>query len=272
MAKSTYHYNLRVARLEDKDQFLKERIKVLFFKYKETYGVRRITAELRGEGRLVNHKLVERLMREMGLKAKYSKRKWKSYQGEVGTIADNLIGQDFKAEAPCQKWTTDVTEFKVNGQKIYLSAILDMHTREIIDFNLSQSPNLNLVIKSSKRAIKKFDDKIKLLTIHSDQGFQYQHSQYVEQFYLGEIKDGNEHPRLRQSMSRKGNCLDNAIMKSFFGRLKTEFFYRKPFKSLRQFRRELGQYISFYNKQRRNKALNYMTPIQFRQNYYNNRC
>ncbi len=141
MAKSTYQYNLRVARLEDKHKALKEHIKVLFFKYKETYGIRRITAELKAEGRQVNHKLVERLMREMGLKAKSSKRKWRSYQGAVGTIAKNLIAQDFKAEAPCQKWTTDVTEFKVNGQKIYLSAILDMYTREIIDFNLSQSPN-----------------------------------------------------------------------------------------------------------------------------------
>lgn len=272
MAKSTYHYNLRVARLGDKHLALKERIKSLFFEYKETYGVRRITAELRAEGQVVNHKLVERLMREMGLKAKYSKRHWSSYQGEVGTVADNLIAQDFKADAPCQKWTTDVTEFKVNGQKIYLSAILDMYTREIIDFNLSQSPNLNLVIKSSKRAIKKFDDKIKLLTIHSDQGFQYQHNSYVEQFYLGEIKEGNEHPRLRQSMSRKGNCLDNAIMESFFGRLKTEFFYRKQFKTLRLFRLQLGQYIKFYNNKRRTKALNYMTPIQFRENYYNNRC
>lgn len=272
MAKSTYYYNLRLAHLQDKHKALKARIKGLFFKYKETYGVRRITAELRAQGSLVNHKLVERLMRQMELRSKYTKRNWTSFKGQVGRIADNLIARDFKAQAPCQKWATDVTEFKVNGQKIYLSAILDMYTREIVDFNLSQSPNLDLVVKSSKRAMKKFDKWIHQLTIDSDQGFQYQHDQYVGQFYLGEIKAGNEHPRIRQSMSRKGNCLDNAMMESFFGRLKTEFFYRKRFKSLRIFKRELRQYIRFYNNKRRNKALDYMTPIQFRENYYNCNC
>ena len=145
---------------------------------------------------------------------KRNKRKYSSYKGTVGKIAENLIERDFNAEKPNQKWYTDVTEFNLRGEKCYLSPILDGYNGEVISYNTSKSPNLEQVNDMLNKA---FDGKnLEGLIFHSDQGWQYQHQSYQQRLKNNGIK---------QSMSRKGNSMDNGMMENFFGILKTEMFY-----------------------------------------------
>lgn len=171
--------------------------------------------ELHNRGYQVNHKTVQKLMKELNLKCLVRIKKYHSYKGEAGKTAPNLIQRNFKADAPNEKWTTDVTEFALLGTKIYLSPILDMYNSEIISYTISERPVLNQVIDMLEKAFTKIPDNTNLI-FHSDQGWQYRHKKYQEKL----CKKG-----IRQSMSRKGNCLDNALMENFFGLLKSEFFY-----------------------------------------------
>ena len=154
-------------------------------------------------------------MVKLGLKPlKRNKRKYSSYKGTVGKIADNLIERNFYADNPNEKWYTDVTEFNLRGEKCYLSPILDGYNGEIISYNISKSPNLEQVNDMLNKA---FDGRnLEGLIFHSDQGWQYQH-----QFYQQRLKNNG----IKQSMSRKGNSIDNGMMENFFGILKTEMFY-----------------------------------------------
>lgn len=154
-------------------------------------------------------------MKVLGLKSLIRGKKYKSYKGSIGKITANLLDRKFKSIAPNQKWVTDITEFKVGNQKLYLSPIIDLYNQEIISYELSERPIFNLVINMLKKAFKTLPNESKLM-LHSDQGWQYQMRQY--QFLLKE-------KGIIQSMSRKGNCLDNAIIENFFGTLKSELFY-----------------------------------------------
>ncbi len=161
-------------------------------------------------GVLVNHKRVQRLMNELGLKSKVRPKRYKSYRGEVGNVAQNILEREFTAKQPNQKWVTDVTEFKVNDQKVYLSPMIDLFNQEVVSYEVSTSVALPLVTNMLKAATAKLLKHEKPL-IHSDQGWQYQNKQYQQHLK----KHG-----LPQSMSRKGNCLDNAVAESLFGILK----------------------------------------------------
>ena len=136
---------------------------------------------------------------------------------ELGTIAPNILKRNFKAAMPNEKWATDVTEFNVSGNKLYLSPIIDLFNGEIISYALSERPHFNQIVNMLKKSFEKIPDKSNLIP-HSDQGWQYQMKQY--QFLLKEKV-------IKQSMSRKGNCIDNAIIENFFGILKSELFYLK---------------------------------------------
>ncbi len=189
----------------------------IFIESKQTYGYRRITKELHNQKIIINHKKVLRIMRDLNLKCiKFSRksRSYKSYQGKVGRIAKNRIKRRFKAKFPLQKLTTDVTELKcANGEKLYLSPILDMFNNEIISYKMSKKPTLDIAIDPLKEAIEKVRKQaIYRTTVHSDQGWQYQHKSWCSL-----LKEN----RIFQSMSRKGNCLDNSIMESFFWDFKT---------------------------------------------------
>ncbi|MBQ0147782.1 MAG: IS3 family transposase, partial [Flavobacteriaceae bacterium] len=172
----------------------------------------------------------------------------------------NLLDRKFKSIAPNQKWVTDITEFKVGNQKLYLSPILDLYNQEIISYELSERPVFNQVENMLKKAFKRLPKGSKLM-LHSDQGWQYQMRQY--QFLLKE-------KGITQSMSRKGNCLDNAIIENFFGTLKSELFYLKKFNSIEQLKKEIKQYIYYYNNERIKSNLNKMSPIEYRTHFYNN--
>ena len=238
----------------DKYSIEKEEITAIYHENQGRYGYRRITLEMRNRGYVINHKTVSRLMKELGLKCQVRIKKYRSYRGEVGKVAPNLINRDFHADAPNQKWTTDITEFSLFGRKLYLSPILDMYNGEIISYNISESPLLMQVMDMLDKAFEKIPDGTDLI-FHSDQGWQYQHKMYQRR-----LKDKG----IQQSMSRKGNCLDNAIMENFFGLLKSELLYLRDFESLEEFREELEKYIYYYNNQRIKGKLKGLSPVQYR--------
>ncbi len=172
-------------------------------------------------------------MKSLNIQGKQRKSKYRSYKGEVGKIATNIINRNFVANAPLQKLATDVTEFAVCDEKVYLSPILDMYNNEIISYSISTSPNFNQTREMLNGLIHKLPANVQPI-LHSDQGWQYQIKEYQRM-----LKENN----IQQSMSRKGNCLDNSIMENFFGRLKTEMFYGEKFESVNSFIDKLKEYI-----------------------------
>jgi len=260
MARSSFYYHQKHCKSSDKYRVIKELIKSIYHKHKGRYGYRRITDELNNKGMVINHKTVLRLMKLIGLKSLIRVKKYKSYKGEQGKIAPNLLKRNFKAEAPNQKWATDITEFNISGRKLYLSPIIDLFNQEIISYELTERPVFNQVVMMLKKAFKKIPNNINLM-LHSDQGWQYQMKQY--QYLLKE-------KGIIQSMSRKGNCLDNAIIENFFGTLKSELFYIQKFASVEELKHEIKQYINYYNNERIKSNLNKMSPIKYRAHYYQN--
>ena len=221
------------------------------------YGYRRVYQQLRNEGYTINHKTVQRLMQEMNLKSKVRKVRYLSYRGEVGKTAPNILNRDFKAVRPNQKWATDVTEFKVADRKAYLSPIMDMFNGEIVAYTISDRPDLKMVMdmmSTAKRKVKSTNGVI----LHSDQGWHYQHMKYQQRL---------KRYGIIQSMSRKGNCLDNAVMENFFGIMKSELLYLKQFSDMEVFKCELRKYINYYNNERIKLKLNGKSPVQYRTLY-----
>ena len=254
MARSTYYYHTK--RLSEPDGYDDARtaIRKIYDHHKGRYGYRRITSQLRNEGIILNHKTVQKLMVEMSLYGKRKKARYKSYKGEIGKVAPNVIDRDFIATAPNQKWTTDVTEVKIKDKKIYLSPILDMFNGEIISYTISYRPDLKMALSMLNKAFKKTDIPEGLI-LHSDQGWHYQHLRYQKA-----LKERN----IVQSMSRKGNCLDNAMMENFFGLMKSELLYLQEWDSVEQFAKELVKYIRYYNNDRIKLRLNGKSPVQYR--------
>jgi putative transposase len=260
MARSSFYYHQKQNQLPDKYKAVKELIKSIYHKHRGRYGYRRITDELSNKGIVINHKTVLRLMKLLGLKSIIRVKKYKSYKGEQGKIVANVLQRDFKATAPNQKWATDVTEFNVSGNKLYLSPIIDLFNGEIISYELTERPVFNQVVMMLKKAFRKIPNHTNLI-LHSDQGWQYQMKQYQHLLKQKGIK---------QSMSRKGNCLDNAIIENFFGTLKSELFYLKKYNSIVQLKKEIQEYIIYYNNERIKSSLNKMSPIKYRTHYYQN--
>jgi len=256
LAKSVYYYTLAKIDKDDKNKEIIEKIKEIFENNKERYGYRRITLELRNQGYKVNHKKVYRIMVKLGLKPlKRNKRKYSSYKGTVGKIADNLIERDFNSDKPNKKWYTDVTEFNLRGKKIYLSPILDGFNGEIVSHNISKSPNLEQINDMLNKA---FDNKnLEGLILHSDQGWQYQHQSYQQRL---------KNKGIKQSMSRKGNSMDNGMMENFFGLLKTEMFYDQEdkYKNINELILAIDDYINYYNYDRIKLKLKGLSPVNYR--------
>ena len=210
---------------------------------------------MKAKGYIINHKTVLKLMKSLNLKGKRRKNeKYHSYKGEVGKVAENLLRRDFTAEKPFEKLTTDVTQFNVCGEKVYLSPTLDLYNREIVSYSISLSPNLEQIREMLNGLFEKLPEKARPL-FHSDQGWQYQHAEYQRL-----LKAHN----ITQSMSRKGNCMDNGAMENFFGRLKVEMFYGEKFESVNAFIDELKHYIDYYNNERISLKLKGMSPVQYR--------
>ena len=257
LSRSTYYFEINKLDFDIKNQEIIDIIQSIFKENKSRYGVRRITAELVNRGYKINHKKVQRLMNKLGLKAIKPKVKYHSYMGQVGVVADNIINRDFEATKPNEKWTTDVSQFNCPFGKAYISPILDMFGTDIVAWDLSLSPNFEQTTRMLDEAFKK-NPNLEGLIFHSDQGWQYQMRQYSEK-----LKEKG----IIQSMSRKGNCIDNCIMETFFGTLKRETFYghEQEFQTFEQLKQAIAEYIDYYNNKRIKGKTKWMPPAKFRE-------
>jgi transposase InsO family protein len=258
LPRSTYYFEKSKRNVDlEKNKEICEQITRIFQINKGRYGFRRIQAALQNDGIRVNHKKIIRLMKKLGLKAINKRQKYHSYKGDVGLIADYVINRNFLAPKPNEKWATDVSQFSCSFGKTYLSPIIDMGAGDVVAWNLSLSPNLNQTKSMLDQAFSKHPD-IKGLILHSDQGWQYQHPVYQKLL----LDKG-----IIQSMSRKGNCIDNSIIESFFGTIKNEMFYghENDFQTFEQFKSALAEYIDYYNNHRIKKKTKWMPPSKYRE-------
>ena len=256
---ATYHYHINQMNNEDPNQEWKALISALFHKHEGRYGYRRIYFELRAQGYIINHKKVQRIMGELNLKCVKFKRKsrYNSYKGKVGKVAKNRLNRRFKTPYRLQKLVTDVTEFKCTGdEKQYLSPFLDLYNGEIISYGISKRPTLDFVLAPLDQAINIIKKEATYrTTIHSDQGWHYQHSKWVKTLKTNKIF---------QSMSRKATCADNATMENFFGLLKQEMYYGEELMSYEELKKKIERYIHYYNHERIKQKLAGMSPVKYR--------
>ncbi|PGH26331.1 IS3 family transposase [Fusobacterium animalis] len=257
ISKSVYYYYIDKKDIDEKNKDIIEKIKEIYYANKGRYGYRRVTLELKNQDININHKKVQRIMKKFNLQSIIrKKRKYSSYKGQIGKIADNHIKRNFEATAPNQKWFTDVTEFNLRGEKLYLSPILDAYGRYIVSYDISRSPNLEQINHMLNLAFKE-NESYENLIFHSDQGWQYQHSSYQKRL---------KEKKITQSMSRKGNSLDNGLMECFFGLLKSEMFYEQEekYKTLEELKEAIKDYIYYYNNKRIKEKLKGLTPASYR--------
>jgi putative transposase len=254
LKRSTFYYQSQVVAAGDRYADLKVSIRAVYDLHKGRYGYRRITETIRKAGNLVTHNTVQRLMGELGLKSLVRIKKYSSYKGDVGKTAPNLLLRNFDAQNTNEKWATDVTEFKVGDGKVYLSSVMDLCNGEIIASETDTRPSLSMVTKMLGKALDTLTGTARPI-LHSDQGWQYRMPLYQKML---------EDKAVVQSMSRKGNCLDNAAMESFFGVLKSEYFYLNKFASVEELCAGLSEYIRYYNHDRIKMKLKGLSPVQFR--------
>lgn len=254
LSRSTFYAWDAARKVPDKYARTKELIKQIYERHKGRYGYRRITLALRDQGIDLHANTVRRLMGLLNLKSLQRVKRYKSFRGTVGVVAPNLLERKFSANAPDQKWATDVTELRVGEEKVYLSTVKDLFSREIVAHELSSRPTMDLVNSMLKKALARLGPG-QAPMLHSDQGWHYQMPEYRKL-----LSDHN----VAQSMSRKGNCLDNASMESFFAVLKTECFHRQKFADISALKETIHEYIRYYNTERVSTVLGGMTPHQYR--------
>jgi transposase InsO family protein len=254
LPRSSFYYQLALMQRADKHAALKTQILSVFDKHRGRYGYRRVTAAIRRGGTLVNHKTVQRLMGLLGVKSCVRIKKYRAYRGEVGRAAPNVLERQFKAARPNEKWVTDVTEFRVGAEKLYLSPILDLYNGEIVAFETARRPLFGMVGAMLRRAFNRLGPQDKPI-LHSDQGWQYRMPIYREVL---------QQRAVIPSMSRRGNCLDNAVMESFFGTLKAEFYHLNQFRDLEELQVGLRGYIQYYNNERIRLKLGGRSPVEYR--------
>ena len=239
---------------QENQQILKAMI-LLYEKVDGIYGYRQLTINLRRQtGQPINHKRVYRLMKLVGIQSVIRRKKKKYIKSTPQQIADNLLNRKFTAEESNEKWLTDVTEFKYgNGQKAYLSAILDLHDKSIVAYVLGLSNNNSLVFQTLDLALKVAPGSTPM--IHSDRGYQYTSWGFKKRL---------ESHGLTQSMSRVGKCIDNGPMEGFWGTLKCEKYYLHKYQTFEALKKDIVNYIYFYNYERLQAKLNSLSPMEFR--------
>lgn len=256
LPRSSFYYHKARLNIADKYAELKQRIHQIYDQHKGRYGYRRITLALKQQGIHHNHKLIAKLMRLLGLLSKIRRKKYKSYKGTLNKIVKNKLKRRFTAKRPDSRWLTDITEFKVGENKLYLSTILDCYNNEIKSYTLSRRPVFQLVKDMLDQAISNISSKAKKkLMLHSDQGWHYQMRQFRQMLKANNIK---------QSMSRKGNCFDNALMENFFGTLKSETIYIEKPASIEELEKQIHDYMHYYNHERIQIKLKGLSPVQYR--------
>ncbi|EPR9476707.1 IS3-like element IS1397 family transposase, partial [Escherichia coli] len=251
LARSTLYYQLSLQKAKDKYADVKQLIASIFHEHRGCYGYRRIHCELQKRGLKFSGKTVRKLMQQLGLKSPVRLKKYRSYRGNMGLAAENILQRQFKAEAPCEKWVTDITEFRAGGQKLYLSPILDLFNGEIVAWETACRPTEELVKRMLNKGLESLAEGEKPL-LHSDQGWHYRIKSYQSA-----LADKG----LVQSMSRKGNCLDNAVMENFFGHLKEEMYYRRDYRSVEELENAVNEYITYWNQKRIKLSLGGLSPV-----------
>lgn len=227
----------------------------MYLQSKGRYGYRRVCDTLRSKySMVINYKRVLRIMRELGIRSRIRIKK-KYFGLHDNLFADNILNRDFNSKIPNYKLVTDITYLKVKGKNYYLSVIYDLFNNEVKSYELSKFNNVLLVIDSVKQA---FTFKANNCILHSDQGVQYTSVAYTH--LLKELG-------ITKSMSRRGNCLDNACIESFFGHLKSESIYLEEINNYEELQLLIDEYIRFYNNDRIQLKLNKMTPIEYRRHY-----
>ena len=256
------HYWKRKFKKEDPDEPLRVAIRTIR-EADNHYGVRRVYLELRKQPEFakVNHKKIQRLMHEMGLKGVgYNKqsRKYDSSKGPEGKRVKNKIHRRFKTDRPLQKLSSDVTEFKVpaTGEKVYLEPILDMYNNEILTHSISTRPNLEFTLQPLNQLVERMPELSYRTTIHTDQGWQYRHRSWRKTLKKN---------RIIQSMSRRATALDNAVMESFFNKLKVEIGPLNNYSSAKELIDAINNWILYYNNTRIQVKLNGHSPVEYRQ-------
>jgi len=254
MARSVYYYWRKALQRPDAYASEKGLIEAVFHKHKGRYGYRRIMWALRAQGCWLNHKTVQKLMGQLGLKSTVRPKRYKSYRGQLSRVAPNTLDRCFETAKPNTKWVTDVSEFNIRGQKVFLSPILDLYNREIVSYQVATTPHLKMVMTMLDRAFARLKEHEGLI-LHSDQGWQYQ---------MDEYRKALSEQGIGLSMSRRGNCHDNAVMENFFGIMKSEFFHGHQFANVDAFISELHDYISYYNHDRIKVKLKGLSPVEYR--------
>ena len=258
MAKSSYCYQNTAFNKPDKYANLRTKITTIFTDARERYGYRRIHISFRNKGIIVSEKVVRKIMAEEHLVVPFvKKRKYSSYLGEVSPAVDNIIARDFHADAPNEKWLTDLTEFHIPAGKIYLSPILDCFDGLPVAWTIGTSPNAelaNTMLDVAVSTLKEDEHPI----VHSDRGCHYRWPGWIQR--MGDAK-------LTRSMSKKGCSPDNSACEGFFGRLKNEFFYYRSWRgvSIDEFIELLDEYIHWYSEKRIKESLGGMSPMEYRQ-------
>ena len=252
--RSTYYYWEKRLNRPDKYAEIKTKIENIYHEHKGRYGYRRIAKELKKHDIYHDPKTINRLMNEMGLKCEVRMKKYRSYKGNVGIAAPNILQRDFQANKMNQKWVTDITEFHLFGEKRYLSPVLDLCNGEIIAYSVMKRPVYQLVDDMLKQAVMSLRPEDQVI-LHSDQGWHYQMKKYQKTL---------KQYGITQSMSRKGNCLDNAVIESFFGLLKSELLYLQEFENIERFEKELADYMHYYNRKRMKAKLKDLSPVEYR--------
>lgn len=266
LPKATYMYWRKRFDRENPDKELEKEMRKIRDENKD-YGYRRMTAELHNRGIPVNKKKVQRLMQKLGMQVTSftrKSRKLNTYRGTVGTVAPNRIARRFNTSILHQKITTDTTEFKYYEtdsqgnktiQKLYLDPFMDLCNNEIISYSISKRPSAENIMTALEEAIKVTSDCPYRRTFHSDQGWAYQMKAYSKRLAEEQVF---------QSMSRKGNCHDNAPMENFFGLLKQEIYYGVTYNSYEELKEAIEKYIEYYNEKRIKEKLGWLSPAQYR--------
>ena len=254
LPRSTFYYHCARQGAGEKHAHLKEQITQIFVQNKERYGYRRVHAQLGNQGFACNHKLVRRLMLELGLKSPVRRKKFRHWRGDLNVASPNLLERKFNALKPNEKWVTDVTEFNVEGEKLFLSPVMDLYNGEIIAYEMHTRPQYQLVSNMLDKALERLSESDKPI-IHSDQGWQYRMPAYRKTLAKRQCT---------QSMSRKANCLDNAAMESFFALLQKNVLDRRTWCTREQLRIAIVTWIErTYHRRRRQARLGRLTPLEY---------
>jgi transposase InsO family protein/transposase-like protein len=259
LARSTYFYHRSRMRVADKYADVRRTMSDIFESNHRSYGYRRIQASLNRQRVFISEKVVQRLMKQEGLRAaRPRRRRYRSYVGEISPAPENIINRDFHATAPNEKWLTDISEFHIPAGKVYLSPMIDCFDGMVVSWSIGTSPDAELVNTMLDAAIETVTEGTETPIVHSDRGGHYRWPGWLSRV----AKAG-----LVRSMSRKACSPDNAACEGFFGRLKTEMFYPRDWRSttVAQFIEALDAYIRWYNEKRIKSSLGYLSPIEYRE-------